>query len=153
MYLTNRKVPDPFTRNHCVVLAFAELAGMRRAVDVLALAALAREAGILSKAGVAHRTSFHIRNWCAAAGLVSARSPLSAEQNGWIPREQRITLKTFASQHPRGLWFIGVPRHAVALVEGEIRGSYRLASRVQYAYEVRTLYADGRQPFNETAAT
>lgn len=145
---------DPFERNHCVVTALTNVARVRaKAAFARSLAESAYSvpgfagAPLLRRSGMARGVTFVIEKWTALAGLrlVETYRPTRewrSSMYGGVEVKRiapRPTLARFAREHRKGAWLVLVRRHAVAVVNGRILGSYSPRSRIEIAFRMERI--------------
>ena len=148
---TRLAFPDPFPRNHCVVLAFTHASNYLRPMNApstfaLGFAALARREGRLSSSGRAPLIQTHANWWARESGakiverrqykrvpkpysLAKWRAVMKYDGNMKLVRSL-MTLDRWTKKHTRGAFVVLVRGHAVAVIEGVAYGYYRPRSRV-----------------------
>lgn len=153
MLKANYKFLSPFSRNHCVPMAWAHAAGATTPELMVSLTDKARRAGRITFAGRAYGTgSAKVSRWWAqAAGLkvVMERQLLRSSVGGvgaplvgsgdYHFVRHYPTLERFAAAHRRGRFVVFVRGHAVAVVDGGILGAYRPRSLVRHWVKVEAV--------------
>lgn len=135
------KYPNPFMQGHCVVNAVSHVKAEPTPQFAIDLAAKAYEARREVRHPLEQRDAMrghdvtrlldprdgagYIRHpedtkaWLALAGL---REVERIEYGTYEESGKGPPLRDFARDHPTGRWIVGIPMHAVALVDGHIYG-------------------------------
>jgi len=143
---------DPFSRNHCVVNAYNHIR-QGNAEDAQALATEMRQRGILSARGSVKRHFYRemvdligheiVERWRPGPELFKLEL-VTFWDGGTTHRRQYYgpTVAAFVREHPTGSWILYVRSHAVALIDGVLRGEWEPRSRVRLALRLRPKATD-----------
>lgn len=138
--------PDPFTRNHCAVIAWTHLLG-RGAGYAQWLAGRATRQGLLNSRGSAPfkreaqwarltGTTVKDQRYYRRAARIAPHTPVRLGNLTYV--REFPTLAAFIRKHPRGRFIVATRNHYVAVINGEAFGYYGPRSRVRYFAEITT---------------
>lgn len=153
---------NPFPFKHCVPLAMTAVQRRPTTEFLLSLVESARavphpvffELPLLRHDGGAPNARLSIQSWTALAGLkvtetfeptVVYTAVDSGFRSGYGDRVYRAvargrpTVRQFQRGHRRGRWIVFTDRHALAMVNGKLRGWFGARSRVLAAFRVESI--------------